>query len=129
MRGMSVAKIIGISILGILGLAAFGFIIGLVVMLLWNWLMPTIFGLPELSYWQAVGLTILSHILLKGPSFPGRHGSPGDSSKARAFGEKVRQKVGAPHGCWHHEPPAPPEPPTPPETPVSSGSDSDPEKD
>ena len=40
--------------------------IGLVVMLLWNWLMPTLFSLPELTYLQAVGLLILSKILLGG---------------------------------------------------------------
>jgi hypothetical protein len=35
-------------------------------MWLWNWLMPLIFGLPTLTYWQAVGLFILSKILLGG---------------------------------------------------------------
>lgn len=34
-------------------------IIGLPVMLLWNWVIPDIFGLPEISFWQAVGLVIL----------------------------------------------------------------------
>lgn len=29
------------------------------VMWLWNWLMPTIFHLPSLTYWQMYGLTIL----------------------------------------------------------------------
>jgi hypothetical protein len=39
---------------------------GLVVMLLWNWLMPEIFGLKQVNYWQAWGLLILSSILFKG---------------------------------------------------------------
>ena len=34
-------------------------------MLLWNWLMPEIFGLIELDFWQALGLTLLSNILFK----------------------------------------------------------------
>jgi hypothetical protein len=42
---------------------------GLVVMLLWNWLMPELFGLKTLTYWQAWGLLILSQILFKGISF------------------------------------------------------------
>ena len=33
--------------------------IGAIVMLLWNWLMPVIFGLPALSLWQALGLLVL----------------------------------------------------------------------
>lgn len=35
----------------------------LVVMGLWNWLMPTLFGLPAISFWQALGLLVLSKIL------------------------------------------------------------------
>ena len=33
---------------------------------LWNWLMPSIFGLHEISYWQALGLMALSWILFGG---------------------------------------------------------------
>ncbi len=32
-------------------------------MLLWNWLMPEVFGLPLLNYWQAVGILVMSKIL------------------------------------------------------------------
>jgi len=32
-------------------------------MLLWNWLMPTIFGLTTLTFWQTLGLIILVHIV------------------------------------------------------------------
>ena len=37
-------------------------------MWLWNWLMPVIFGLPEIGFWQAFGLLILSNILFKNSS-------------------------------------------------------------
>jgi ABC-type multidrug transport system fused ATPase/permease subunit len=37
--------------------------IGLITMLLWNNLLPQIFHLPQISYWQAVGLLILSRLL------------------------------------------------------------------
>ncbi len=53
---------IGFAILGV-GMLA---LLGLVVMLLWNWLMPDIFGLKQLNYWQAWGLLLLSTILFKG---------------------------------------------------------------
>lgn len=38
-------------------------IIPAIIMLLWNWLMPTIFGIVTINYWQAIGLFILSRIL------------------------------------------------------------------
>jgi hypothetical protein len=50
---------------GIALAAALAFVFGLFVMWLWNWLMPAIFGLGQISYWQAWGLLILSHILFK----------------------------------------------------------------
>jgi len=34
-------------------------------MLLWNWLMPTLFQLPEITFWQACGLQLLSTLLFK----------------------------------------------------------------
>ena len=39
---------------------------GLVVMGLWNWLMPALFGWNEIGFLQAVGLLILSKILIGG---------------------------------------------------------------
>jgi len=38
-------------------------LLGLPLMLLWNWLMPVIFDLSEISFWQAVGLNLLASIL------------------------------------------------------------------
>ncbi len=38
----------------------------LVVMRLWNWLIPGLFGWHPLSFWQALGLLILSKILFGG---------------------------------------------------------------
>ncbi|MDR1400673.1 MAG: hypothetical protein LBJ41_12205 [Treponema sp.] len=35
-------------------------------MLLWNALMPDIFGLPPLNYWQAAGMLVLVRILFGG---------------------------------------------------------------
>jgi len=48
------------------------------VMRLWNWLMPAVFGWHALTYWQALGLLVLSKILFggfrgrPGPRFAGR---------------------------------------------------------
>jgi len=60
-------KMIPWIVLGIVGAAALALLFGLILMLLWNWIMPEIFGLPEVTYWQAWGLVLLAHILFKGP--------------------------------------------------------------
>ena len=41
-------------------------VISLIVLFLWNWLMPAIFNLPEINYLQAIGILILSKILFLG---------------------------------------------------------------
>jgi hypothetical protein len=42
------------------------------VQLLWNILMPEIFGLKMISFWQAFGILLLSKILFGGFRFKGR---------------------------------------------------------
>ena len=41
-------------------------LVGFAVMFLWNWLIPEIFHGPTVTYWQAMGLLLLSHILVRG---------------------------------------------------------------
>ena len=49
-------------------------VVGAVVMSLWNWLLPGLFGWPAIDFWQALGLLLLSKILLGGfRGGPGRH--------------------------------------------------------
>jgi hypothetical protein len=43
----------------------FSLLFALPVMLLWDWLMPTIFGLKEITLFQAWGLSALSGLLFK----------------------------------------------------------------
>jgi hypothetical protein len=73
---MKILMGIGFGILGLGMLALFGW----AVMLLWNWLMPAIFGLKTLTFWQAGGLLVLTSILFKGPR-PG--GGPMHSENKR----------------------------------------------
>lgn len=54
----------GICIAIVVALAALGF--GYVTMQLWNWLMPAVFGLKVITYWQAFGMLILAKILFGG---------------------------------------------------------------
>ena len=56
-------KMIGLFILLFAALSA-------VVMWLWNWLLPEIFDLPTISYWQSAGLLLLAKLIFgfgKGP--------------------------------------------------------------
>ena len=51
------------SILGVLGIMLLGLIFGLLIKVLWNWLMPEIFGLGTITYWQGIGLYLLGKLL------------------------------------------------------------------
>lgn len=42
-------------------IAVFAF--SLIVMSLWNWIIPDVFGGPAITMWQAIGLLVLSKIL------------------------------------------------------------------
>jgi hypothetical protein len=59
-----------IFILAPLAIVAFIAIGGEVVLSLWNWLLPGLFGWPQISFWQALGLLALCRILFGG--FGGR---------------------------------------------------------
>lgn len=50
------------------GLVIFGLLIGFPIMWLWNWLMPDLFGVPEIGFWEAWGLYMLSNVLFKSTS-------------------------------------------------------------
>ena len=62
---------VGILAIATAAVAVFGF----VVEGLWNGLMPSIFGWHTITFWQAVGLLLLSKILFGG-GFRGRGGMP-----------------------------------------------------
>src|SRR5436190_834636 len=64
----------------IIGAIAVVFIIGTVVMWLWNILVPELFHGPAITYWQAIGLLVLSRILL------GSFGKSYRSSHKRRWG-------------------------------------------
>lgn len=49
----------------LIGLAIMALIFGLPMMLLWNWLMPLLFGLVEINFWQAIGVSFFSGLLFK----------------------------------------------------------------
>jgi hypothetical protein len=62
MRGKWILKGIGFAVLTVLGIFAFGY----VFMQLWNWLMPDLFNLHAITFWQGVGLLVLGKMLFGG---------------------------------------------------------------
>jgi hypothetical protein len=67
-RGRWVLKGLAFAGFALAALAA----LSAVVMLLWNALLPGLFGAPPLRYLQAAGLLVLSRVLVGG--WRGRHG-------------------------------------------------------
>jgi hypothetical protein len=64
---------IGWVILGIIGFTAFAFLFGAVIMWLWNGLMPVIFHLGVITYWQALGIAVLARLLFGSLHHGGPH--------------------------------------------------------
>lgn len=84
-----VLKVMGFVILGFAVVIGFGF----VVKGLWNWLMPELFGLKEINYWQGLGILILAKILFGG--IGGNSGSKSNDNKNAAvrgaFGQALHE--------------------------------------
>jgi len=68
-------RIAGMVVMGLVGAALFALVFGWLVMILWNWLMPGIFHLGTIVYWQAFGIVILAKLIF-GAGTGGRHGGP-----------------------------------------------------
>ena len=62
MNGRRALHIMRVLLIVLVAFVVFGF----VTMQLWNWLMPPLFGLRTISFVQAIGLVLLSKILLGG---------------------------------------------------------------
>jgi hypothetical protein len=87
-------NIIKFRVTGFLTMLAAIAAFGAVAMLLWNALLPQIFNLPTLTYWQAVGLMLLARILFGGLVHDMAHGGRRGKGDALMFqrGNKLREK-------------------------------------
>jgi len=88
--------LIFIAPLAIAGLAAFIALGGFVVQLLWNGLLPPLFGWREVTFWQALGLLALCRILFGGfGSHVGRRGgSRWTPEEKERFRQRMRDRFG-----------------------------------
>jgi hypothetical protein len=88
--------LIFIAPLAIAGFAAFIAVGGFIVQQLWNWLLPSLFGWHEVTFWQALGLLLLCRILFGGF---GRHGGNRGGSRwtpeeKDRFRQRMRERFG-----------------------------------
>ena len=69
MRGRKLFHVLRVVAIVIIAFSVFGF----VVTHLWNGLMPALFGLHSITFWQALGLILLGRLLFGGfrPGFGG----------------------------------------------------------
>ncbi len=108
MRRNGKARGLKIALIAIPGAIVFMAVFGFVVMSLWNWLMPVLFGVRLITFWQALGVLVLSRILLGG--FHGRSGGMNwrrrmmERSELRAYmqmtpEEREKYREGLRHRC------------------------------
>ena len=88
-------RVVFIAPLVLLGMLLFITIGGEVVLQLWNWLLPPLFGFRLITFWQALGLLLLGRILFGGF---GLHGS-GRPSLRRGVADRVADRVAE---RWDH---------------------------
>src|SRR6478609_10879411 len=84
-RGWWVKKFVMV----IVAVAVFGTAFVLATQYLWNWIVPALFAGPVITFWQALGLLVLSKILFSG------FGSKGNWSKHRGRGPYWKEKWNA----------------------------------
>jgi membrane protein implicated in regulation of membrane protease activity len=81
--------------LGIVGLLLFLALGGFIVQWLWNTLLPPLFGLPVVTFWQALGLLALSRILFGGVGGSHRARRSGHSRIRHHVADRVVDRVAA----------------------------------
>jgi len=63
-----VTHLAGVILLGMIIAGVIGLLVAIPILWLWNWLMPSIFGITTISYWEAWGLYYLAALLIKSTS-------------------------------------------------------------
>jgi hypothetical protein len=85
-------KFLLLSPLILLGFLLFIALGGVLVMQLWNWLLPSLFGWRQISFWEALGLLLLCRILFGGLGVRG--GGPHSRVRGR-IAERMAER-------WEH---------------------------
>jgi hypothetical protein len=88
-------RLIWIAPLATLGIVVFIALGGEIVLHLWNWLLPPLFGWRQITFWQALGILALCRILVGG--FGLRGGSR--SNVRRRMADRMADRVAE---RWEH---------------------------
>jgi len=99
-RGLKILRIMGMAIIGVVFATGFALVFGLLVMWLWNWLMPALFGLGKISYWQAFGVLLLAKLFFGG--FGSHKREPSDHFHDRFHSRWDHLKDRKEVGDWKH---------------------------
>jgi uncharacterized membrane protein len=83
-----------IAPLAILGMLLFMAIGGEVVKQLWNWLLPPLFGWPQVTFWQALGILVLCRILFGGHGFSRSNSRRRSPEERERFRQAIRDRFG-----------------------------------
>ena len=105
---MKTKKILFIAPLAGVAMAIFIWIGGEVVMHLWNWNLPAVFGWRQITFWQALGLFALCRILFGdlGMRVRGPHRSNFRRRMAERWEQMTPEEREKFRGrCWPFEPP------------------------
>ena len=89
-RGM---KMLLIAPLAIAGMAFVIFLGGEIVKLLWNWLVPSVFGLRPLTFWEAAGMLALCRILFGGVAGRSGRNMRDYSERNKEYRERFRRRI------------------------------------
>lgn len=91
-------KVLLFLVFAVLAAAAVGF----GVMYLWNWLMPGLFGLKAIGYWQALGLCVLGRVLFGGWGIGHRRGGHWKHRLAERWMQMTPEEREALSSRWGH---------------------------
>jgi hypothetical protein len=83
-------KLLMFAPLALVAMVLFIAIGGIIVMQLWNWLLPALLGLRMIGFWQALGILLLCRILFGGF---GMNGSGRSRSGSRHVGDRIADRI------------------------------------
>ena len=89
-RKRKLKKLIWIAPVAIVAMVLFVTIGGVIVMQLWNWLLPPLFGVRMIGFWQALGILVLCRILFGGF---GMSGSGRSHAGSRHVGDRIADRI------------------------------------
>ena len=72
----------------------FVFLGGVIVLRLWNWLLPPLFGWRQVTFWQALGILALCRILFGGHGLCPSNSHRRTPEQRERFRQRIRERFG-----------------------------------